>query len=579
MVQEQETESAPTRTFSQGSLNLESSNLKVESKQESNLASFEMLPKCNRVNYRLTPSLIEMARMTEKQLSQISNLSIENNNGKITWEGYTDVRGINFDELVSIELFAAEVYPEEIELKGLKPAVGQGINKPAIIELYNLKPPKKVTDAKKQRFIEGLKQKTATMEDTHFISYDEDTATLKFKVEHFTKYAFSGIDADEDQSEAAEESSESEEQNAQIKSIQKSQEDQPRFSFGGNQPVRNDMKRSSYEVPDEDEESDQMEVDTHQKQPVGKIGYLEKINEESESRVSSMIEDDEYGSGYHKKSHKIQFYERQEKEFEEDEYEELEDAEDEFDDQQSETSPKTLDQKRAEIENTEKVMKQMLGDIYHKTSHKQKETNLNRISKYSGPCNKILGHFNTYVGYDIPQNTTDVKHLLVPFSIERYENRKDDNPEIVQRSENEIVELYIASLSPHLNASSITPINITKNEKEISQLPYIKLPESETELTRMWFSILSALKHLQTSENHEIRKVIEKECEIMALLNACFGNSFIDLSHYMNNPERVNSKLIDKYKDEVDEDKERRRNQIISNWVKYTTRNEINERI
>ena len=97
------------------------------------LAPFEKLPIMKRKDYTLTPNLIEMARMNEFQLMTIDNLSIENEFGKIQWEGKTDVRGINFDELVNIEKYSATVYPESIEKLNLKPEVGKGLNKPAEI--------------------------------------------------------------------------------------------------------------------------------------------------------------------------------------------------------------------------------------------------------------------------------------------------------------------------------------------------------------------------------------------------------------------------------------------------------------
>lgn len=164
--------------------NTESSNM---------LAPLEKLPIMKRKDYNLYPSLVEMARMTELQLSSIENLSIENEYGQILWEGETDVRGINFDVLVNLDLYSATVYPEEIERQNLKPEVGQGLNKPATITLFKIFPSMNANEAARRKFAENLKKKTSNIPDAEFISYDEYHGVLSFKVAHFTTYDFSNI--------------------------------------------------------------------------------------------------------------------------------------------------------------------------------------------------------------------------------------------------------------------------------------------------------------------------------------------------------------------------------------------------
>ena len=164
--------------------NIESSNM---------LAPLEKLPIMKRKDYTLYPSLVEMARMTELQLSSIENLSIENEYGQIIWEEETDVRGINFDVLVNIDLYSATVYPEEIERQNLKPEVGQGLNKPATITLFKIFPSMNANEAARRKFAENLKKKTSNIPDAEFISYDEYHGVLSFKVAHFTTYDFSNI--------------------------------------------------------------------------------------------------------------------------------------------------------------------------------------------------------------------------------------------------------------------------------------------------------------------------------------------------------------------------------------------------
>ena len=71
-----------------------------------------------------------------------------------------------------------------------KPAMGDGLNKPAEVTLYKVLPREKgvlIEDpAKKQKWIRRL-QETATKQSTEFISYDPDRGIWKFRVEHFSR--------------------------------------------------------------------------------------------------------------------------------------------------------------------------------------------------------------------------------------------------------------------------------------------------------------------------------------------------------------------------------------------------------
>ena len=63
------------------------------------------------------------------------------------------------------------------------------------------------------------------------------------------------------------------------------------------------------------------------------------------------------------------------------------------------------------------------------------------------------------------------------------------------------------------------------------------------------------------------------------MLNALFGNSYIDLSKYMKKPSSLNAKVMDKYKEKPNEHEMKCRNNLLSNFLKYSTEDEINERI
>ena len=165
----------------------------LDTEASTTLAPIEKLPKMKKKNYTLSPSLIEMARMTESQLMKIDNLSIENEYGQILWEGQTDVRGLNFDELVNIDLYWATVYPEEVERQELKPEVGKGLNKPATIKLFKIFPKVSSSESAKKIFVDRLKEKTTKIQDAEFENYDMRNGVFTFKVKHFTTYDFTYI--------------------------------------------------------------------------------------------------------------------------------------------------------------------------------------------------------------------------------------------------------------------------------------------------------------------------------------------------------------------------------------------------
>ena len=216
----------------------------------------EKLPVSNRPGYKLTPDIIEMARMSEYQLQNVKDLTIENEFGQVRWVDRTDARGINFDQLVEIVQFAASVYPEEIEKVGLKPEVGKGLNKPAIISLYNIYQPTKDKKTPAQ-FENNLRKRAESLESCTFLSYSRDSGILMFRVEHFTKYNFNEcMEDEEDEREASEEKD-------NVGSLEQSHKEtvsKERFSFGPQQPERRFQgEQEDVEFQEEEQESQSSE--------------------------------------------------------------------------------------------------------------------------------------------------------------------------------------------------------------------------------------------------------------------------------------------------------------------------------
>ena len=143
------------------------------------LASFEELPKLHRPGYKMKPSIIELARKTKSELQKVPNFTVENENGKIVFEGETDVTGLDIDKILEIGNRVVVVYPDDSELN--KPQQGKGLNKPAIIHLYNCKPRKPY---EYEAFKKKLKE-VCEKNQSAFINWNENTFEWVFRVNHF----------------------------------------------------------------------------------------------------------------------------------------------------------------------------------------------------------------------------------------------------------------------------------------------------------------------------------------------------------------------------------------------------------
>jgi len=145
------------------------------------LAAEDLLPKITRNEYTIRPEPKKIFRMTETELKAIKNLQIENEWGRIEFEGETDVTGVDFDSTITISHQKIIVYPKD----SLKPSIGQKLNKAATVHLFKCFPK---TNTK--TFINKLKIATRN-QGAKFVSYNEKTGEWIFKVKHFSEYKFS----------------------------------------------------------------------------------------------------------------------------------------------------------------------------------------------------------------------------------------------------------------------------------------------------------------------------------------------------------------------------------------------------
>jgi hypothetical protein len=150
-----------------------------------NLCDPDDLPIFTKPGYTMKPSLVQMSRMTDEQLKNIEDLTISNECGEITWPGKTDVTRVNFDISVHIRHASIEVYPDDVYTEVTKPERGTKLNKVAEITLRNVS-----IRSTKSKSLDQKIDEMCNKQEAKLISYDGDQGLFRFKVFHFTKYAF-----------------------------------------------------------------------------------------------------------------------------------------------------------------------------------------------------------------------------------------------------------------------------------------------------------------------------------------------------------------------------------------------------
>ena len=97
--------------------------------------------------------------MTLDELENVEIFSIYNEHGRIDFEGLTNLTNLNLDQIVSIGEKSITVYQNgDLDFK---PAIGQGLNKPAVLRLYNCFPgenAKSMTDEEHSLYLASLQK-------------------------------------------------------------------------------------------------------------------------------------------------------------------------------------------------------------------------------------------------------------------------------------------------------------------------------------------------------------------------------------------------------------------------------------
>lgn len=154
---------------------IEETKENVPKKEE--LAPENKLPKLTNKEYKTIPDMKEIYRMTSKQLAHVSSFRLFNQHGKIEFEDEIDLTEVDLDEIVEIGYGYIKVYKKTIDY----PNPGEGLNKPAIVHMYNMLPNK---EEKLENYLKKLQLKCKEMK-AEFKSYNENTGELVYKIEHF----------------------------------------------------------------------------------------------------------------------------------------------------------------------------------------------------------------------------------------------------------------------------------------------------------------------------------------------------------------------------------------------------------
>ena len=155
------------------------------------------VPKLTLNGYAVSPTLEEMTSMSEADLATVSGFTVTRGGvGSVSWDGSVDVRGIDLDKVITIEPRDVAVYDDQ-ERAGTKPAVGNKLNRPAVITMYDVFP-KEGSDKDATEKFERKIARTTKASNAELISYDSSSGIWKFRVPHFSRYALLDDSDDED---------------------------------------------------------------------------------------------------------------------------------------------------------------------------------------------------------------------------------------------------------------------------------------------------------------------------------------------------------------------------------------------
>ncbi|KAI9867781.1 MAG: Nuclear pore complex protein Nup98-Nup96 [Trichoglossum hirsutum] len=153
-------------------------------------------------DYWTKPSMEELKSMPREKLKKITNFTVGRERcGFVVFDVPADLTTVNLDQIcgviVVIILRSCTVYPDN----ATKAPPGYGLNLPSTITLYNSWPRAKdrvspVYETSGPRYNKHI-ERLMRVGGTKFKSYDKDTGTWTFSVDHYTTYAMEYDDDDD----------------------------------------------------------------------------------------------------------------------------------------------------------------------------------------------------------------------------------------------------------------------------------------------------------------------------------------------------------------------------------------------
>ena len=173
--------------------------------------SADLVPRLTLPGHFMRPSPQELAQCPREALAAVSDFTVVRLGvASIKWLVPVDIRGLNLDETIRFSKRSVAVYPHDdtpggtSPLAPVKPPQGQGLNCPAEITYCNIFKLDKASGAPvtSPREVDAFKHKLrrvlAAQDGAQFVSYEPDSGTWVFRVQHFSKYGLPDED-DEDE--------------------------------------------------------------------------------------------------------------------------------------------------------------------------------------------------------------------------------------------------------------------------------------------------------------------------------------------------------------------------------------------
>ncbi|KAG2313677.1 hypothetical protein Bca4012_028202 [Brassica carinata] len=156
----------------------------------------DSLPTLNSSDYFLKPSINELVQLEIESpgfCSRVPDFTVGRiGYGFIKFLGSTDVRNLDLDQIVKFQRHEVIVYDDDDE-SSTKPAVGEGLNKPAEVTLIV-----DITcgEERVDHVSDKLKQ-SAERQGADFVSFDAEKGLWKFLVPHFSRFGLSDDEAED----------------------------------------------------------------------------------------------------------------------------------------------------------------------------------------------------------------------------------------------------------------------------------------------------------------------------------------------------------------------------------------------